>query len=96
MKDLFDSAYRLVHTGERCVLAMIRKSSGSTPRGQGAGMLVLEDGSVRCTIGGGFLEWSAVETARDVLAVWNPVLFRTVFGILMPSKARSAHGAACI
>ena len=67
MKDLFDSAYRLVHTGERCVLAMIRKSSGSTPRGQGAGMLVLEDGSVRCTIGGGFLEWSAVETARDVL-----------------------------
>lgn len=67
MKDLFDSAYRLVHTGERCVLAMIRKSSGSTPRGQGAGMLVLEDGSVRCTIGGGFLEWSAVETARNVL-----------------------------
>ena len=47
MKDLFDSAYWLVHTGERCVLAMIRKSSGSTPRGQGAGMLVLEDGSMR-------------------------------------------------
>lgn len=46
MKDLFDSAYWLVHTGERCVLAMIRKSSGSTPRGQGAGMLVLEDGSM--------------------------------------------------
>ena len=32
----------------------------------------------------------------DQLAVWNPVLFRTVFGILMPSKARSAHDAACI
>jgi xanthine dehydrogenase accessory factor len=50
------------------VLVTVTKSTGSTPRKQGAKMIVLPDGSFYGTIGGGTVEQFALEDARNCLA----------------------------
>ena len=52
----------------RCALVSIVDAKGSAPREAGARMVVLEDGSFAGTIGGGTLEWRAIERARAALA----------------------------
>ncbi|CAO3436985.1 xanthine dehydrogenase accessory protein XdhC [Azospirillum doebereinerae] len=53
--------------GEPAVLITVAEARGSTPREAGAGMLVGRDATAG-TVGGGRLEWIAVETARRMLA----------------------------
>ena len=53
--------------GEPCVLATVVRVEGSTPRDSGAKMLVRET-AIAGTIGGGHLEFSVVEAARELLA----------------------------
>ena len=50
------------------VLAMIAEKKGSAPRGTGAHMLILQNGDTVDTIGGGILEYLAVEQAKANLA----------------------------
>ncbi|MCG5241303.1 xanthine dehydrogenase accessory protein XdhC [Azospirillum doebereinerae] len=52
--------------GEPAVLVTVAEARGSTPREAGAGMLVGRDATAG-TVGGGRLEWIAVETARRML-----------------------------
>jgi xanthine dehydrogenase accessory factor len=52
--------------GEPCVLVTVTMAAGSTPRAAGTKMLVGAD-SLHGTIGGGALEFAAVETARAML-----------------------------
>ena len=49
------------------VLVTVTKSSGSTPRKQGAKMIVLPDGTFFGTVGGGVPEYQALEEARRCL-----------------------------
>lgn len=49
------------------VLAEILSTAGSTPRGPGAQMLLLPDGTFSGTVGGGTLEYKAQQKALDVL-----------------------------
>lgn len=51
----------------RLALITIIETRGSTPRGPGANMIVLPDGSFSGTIGGGTLEWQAQGAAQDLL-----------------------------
>lgn len=67
MKKLFQLAYDCMSTGESIVLVTIIVSSGSTPRGAGARMLVRIDGSTKGTIGGGSVEYRAQQMAMDSL-----------------------------
>ena len=53
--------------GEAAILVTVAEARGSTPREAGAGMLVGRAASAG-TVGGGRLEWTAVETARRMLA----------------------------
>jgi xanthine dehydrogenase accessory factor len=53
--------------GRAAVLVTILSASGSTPREAGCKMVVTEVGATG-TIGGGQLEWRAIETARQLLA----------------------------
>ena len=53
---------------QRCAMVSIVDAKGSAPREPGARMVVLEDGSFAGTIGGGTLEWQAIERARAALA----------------------------
>lgn len=57
-----------VAKGKDAVLVVIVDSSGSTPRGEGACMLVDETGRVAGTVGGGVLEHECEQIAQEVLA----------------------------
>lgn len=56
-----------LRTGEPCALVSVASALGSTPRENGARMLVHADGSFRGTIGGGTLEFEAIRWAVDAL-----------------------------
>ena len=49
------------------ILAMVMEKKGSAPRGVGAHMLILSDGSTVDTIGGGPLEYLAIQEAKQNL-----------------------------
>ncbi|WBW50070.1 XdhC family protein [Peptoniphilus equinus] len=52
---------------ENLVLVTVVQSFGSTPRSEGAKMIVFEDGTIFESIGGGSLEFNAIETAKTCL-----------------------------
>ena len=61
MKEILDAMLAALARGERVVLCSIFASSGSSPRGAGAKMAVLEDGSTLGTVGGGAVELLCAE-----------------------------------
>ena len=63
MKRLFTTLLQELDSGHSAVLCGIVASRGSTPRGAGAKMLVLDDGDTIGTIGGGAVEYSAPRVA---------------------------------
>ena len=67
MKAIANAAIALLESGESFVQATILASSGSTPRGAGSCMLVLCDGSIRGTVGGGSLEGGIIKAASDIM-----------------------------
>ena len=66
MSDWIDVTRELEHSGKPYVLVTVLGARGSTPRDAGTKMLVTGDGSF-CTIGGGHLEYKAIEIAQDML-----------------------------
>ena len=65
--DLFEELVRRRRLGERVVLATVVRVAGSTPRDAGARMLLLADGSIRGTVGGGVREADVIAAARELL-----------------------------
>ena len=63
MKDLF----KYLSSGNEMVLVTVVAASGATPRGAGAKMLVNEKGRIWGTIGGGAVEYRALQMADKVL-----------------------------
>ncbi len=68
MKNLLSSLIGLLEGGSDAVLVSVIGSSGSTPRGAGAKMLMLPDGSSIGTIGGGRVEYEAQKHAANIYA----------------------------
>ena len=68
MKQWIPDVNEALRRGERVVLCTILESKGSTPRGAGAKMAVLADGSIRGTIGGGAAEHQALVDALALMA----------------------------
>ena len=67
MKNLMSKVLQWLTNGKNVVLATIIANSGSTPRGAGARMAVISDGSFAGTIGGGALEYKVQQMALDTL-----------------------------
>jgi xanthine dehydrogenase accessory factor len=65
--ELLQSLARRLSKGQACALVTVTGSSGSVPRELGAKMLVLADGSIEGTIGGGRLEAQAALDAVRAL-----------------------------
>ncbi len=63
---MFRKILELQSNGEICVLVTVTNTKGSTPREVGAKMLVTKK-EFFGTIGGGTLEWMALEKARSLL-----------------------------
>ena len=67
MKQLFAKLREYMEQGRECVLVTIIASSGSTPRGAGSRMLVTREGIACGTIGGGAVEYRAMQTAQEAI-----------------------------
>ena len=91
MKQICDAAIGLLQSGESFVQATILISSGSTPRGTGACMLVLKDGSIRGSVGGGALEAGVIKAAPEILKSKRA----KVINIVLDGKDAAAMGVIC-
>lgn len=67
MKEIFTTLLALMEQRTDAVLVSIVASSGSVPRGTGAHMVVTKSGLVCGTIGGGAVEYRALEMAAQIL-----------------------------
>jgi xanthine/CO dehydrogenase XdhC/CoxF family maturation factor len=65
--DIIDSLIEIKNSGKKAALATIIRTKGSTPRKAGSKMIVMEDGKLIGTIGGGCGEAEVIETAYQVI-----------------------------
>ena len=72
MTDIYQEIVRLKAEGEEAALVTIVSATGSTPREEGAKMLVRADGSILGTIGGGSLEARVIKEAIRVIGQGKP------------------------
>ena len=72
MTDIYQEIVRIKSEGEEAALVTIVTTTGSTPREEGAKMLVKADGSILGTIGGGNLEAQVIEEAIKVIGQGKP------------------------
>lgn len=70
--DLYKKIAELQSEHTPCVLCVITSTSGSTPRKAGSKMLVLQDGSIFGTIGGGSIEMAVIQEALRVFSAGEP------------------------
>ena len=68
MKDIYENIVELLEQNRFSVLATLIKQAGSAPRGIGTKCLILEDGSMVGTIGGGLLEARVIEEAKNIFS----------------------------
>ncbi|MCI9068987.1 MAG: XdhC family protein, partial [Lachnospiraceae bacterium] len=71
MRQWAESIIKTLERGEALIWVSILASSGSTPRGAGARMLVFADGHSEGTIGGGAVEYAAQKQAKKLLEEKN-------------------------
>ena len=67
MREMLKTIAKHLTQGEELVLVTVIASSGATPRGAGARMLVGENGRICGTIGGGAVEFRSEQIAASVL-----------------------------
>jgi len=66
LRDLFEEIARMHRSGVPGTVATVVSSGGSTPRGAGAKMIVYADGRTLGSVGGGAVEGSVIERAREL------------------------------
>lgn len=67
MRSMFRTIAERLRAGEELVMVTVVASSGATPRGAGARMLVGRGGRICGTIGGGAVEYKSEQLAKRVL-----------------------------
>jgi xanthine dehydrogenase accessory factor len=68
MSDIYEEIVRLKKEGKSAALATVISAEGSTPRDEGSKMLVLKDGTIIGSIGGGNLENLVKKVALECIA----------------------------
>ncbi|SFG47358.1 XdhC and CoxI family protein [Desulfotomaculum arcticum] len=74
-KKILENIVNILKNNKKAALITLCQTSGSTPRKAGAKMLVFPNGKTIGTIGGGQLEYLAVQKAREVIDKKKPILF---------------------
>lgn len=80
----------VVVTHGQAVLAEVTRTRGSTPREEGAWMLIVPGGGYKNTIGGGALEWRALAEAQAMLE--HAEAARTITQSLGPDLGQCCGG----
>ena len=76
MENYYDQIQKLKEEGKNAALCVVTSTKGSTPRKTGAKMIVLENGSIYGTIGGGNLEKEVIKNAMGQLKLGQPKSFK--------------------
>jgi len=71
--DIYQEVVKIRAEGEEAALVTVISASGSTPREEGAKMLVRPDGSIVGSIGGGSVELQVIKEAIEVIKGGKPV-----------------------
>ncbi len=72
--DIWEKIQQIRSSRKKAVLCIVVQARGSTPRKEGAKLLVTEDGEFVGTVGGGNLEYQVIEQARELLKGGGPQL----------------------
>jgi len=72
MQDIYEELVKISARGEEAALVTLTSAHGSTPREQGAKMLVRRDGSIIGTIGGGRIEELVIKESLEVIKKGKP------------------------
>jgi xanthine dehydrogenase accessory factor len=72
MQEIFNELKTVIDAGTPAVLCVVTATSGSTPRKAGSKMLVFGDGSIKGTIGGGNIEFQAIQEALKIISCGEP------------------------
>ncbi|MCG0278035.1 MAG: XdhC family protein [Thermanaeromonas sp.] len=75
-RKLIQDIVNLLEQGKAFVLATIVRTRGSTPREVGTSAIILPDGRILGTLGGGCAEAEIRQRALEVLRKREPELFR--------------------
>jgi len=67
MNSLYERIAELESQDTKAAIVTVVRVSGSTPRAPGARMIVFEDGSIESTIGGGKIEFEAIQMAQHAI-----------------------------
>jgi xanthine dehydrogenase accessory factor len=74
--ELYQDILSLLDAGRCGAVATVVHSAGSSPQKVGSKMLVLDDGSIRGTIGGGAIEHATRREAAEVIATGQARVFK--------------------
>lgn len=74
MADIYEEVARMHRDGVAGVVATVVAVGGSTPRGAGAKMIVYPDGRTLGTVGGGAIESTTIEKAREMIGAQPTLL----------------------
>lgn len=70
--EIYRQLSEMVAEGRSCVLATVIKTRQSTPRHEGSKMIILPDGGVIGSVGGGAAEARVIEEARQIFQDGRP------------------------
>lgn len=79
MTDIFDEIYNLSKSGQAFALCTIVQTKGSAARKAGTKMIVLSDGKIIGTIGGGILEKEVIKEAKAIIPGGVPKIIKYDF-----------------
>ncbi|HOO63749.1 MAG TPA: XdhC/CoxI family protein [Synergistaceae bacterium] len=88
----FEKVRECLSRGIPCVLCTVVESDGSTPTDPGSKMVVLPDGSITGTVGGGLGEYKILQKAREILSQGSESL---LMDIDLNSREAAEEGAVC-
>jgi len=91
MSDFYEEIMKIVSEGKSAAVATVIGTKGSTPREMGAKMLILEDGKIWGTVGGGCMEAEVWQEAMKAIREEKP---RTVH-FDMTGKEAEESGMIC-
>ena len=75
-----------------CAMATILKAQGSSPRKEGAKMLIFEDKSILGSVGGGLAESKVIEKGCEIIGSGKAFLFHFVMDADVAARAGMACG----
>ncbi len=91
MRRVYRDIVEALERHERMALATVVRAEGSTPRTEGAKMLVFPDGHAMYSVGGGLFESIVIQDALGVLATGRSLLKTYSFN----QQGQFAIGAVC-